>query len=450
MLIKSVQYISAVTVLNIGLIASIPVWADTTLVNPDAQTRRILLDHLSKTTPNFDAIAQKSALVLQADEFTRQAVKTTEIERLQALWDNFNTTDALQFNIKVNLGEYNAAAAGFPVSVFAPGTYVQGEIPITFSNSSEMSIFPVPLGQGSQTLGLLDAARSAVANVTLRDLAPSQLTAGAIEGRVSEVVISNRAGTEIGRYSSVEILEGKKPSDRPTPKAAGDSLASSLGVPAAGATWAEILPFLQKQGFVSGAGQNFSGELFKIVNGKLTSPKPLDRYQNLTLGFGKNEQTAVSARKELTRRSVGFDAPKRPFGKLDCFTPNETDSCGVIQLERREGQLVLVDMMVLVQAMGVEYGTPISSFPFEEGTIEKMDVADTQVGYLNHELGGANSAGAAAKVYWSGELVNTPAPLHDLRTGFADTFAADVMLWLIDGQDAGTIIVARSSLPTHQ
>ncbi|MFK7869037.1 MAG: hypothetical protein AB8B58_07340, partial [Roseobacter sp.] len=140
-----------------------------------------------------------SAIVLQADEFTRDAARIAEIERLQDLWNGLSKVEGLQFNIPVYLGDYNATAAGFPISVFAPGTYVQGNIPITFRNASEMSIFPVPIENGRQMVGLLDTARSASANVTLRDLAPSKVKAGAIEGRISEVIISNRAGTEIGR-----------------------------------------------------------------------------------------------------------------------------------------------------------------------------------------------------------------------------------------------------------
>lgn len=448
MFLKSKKHLSVIAALNIFVFMGTPLHADTTLVNPDTQTRRILLDHLTETVPNFDAIARGSAIVLQADEFTRDAAKSAEIERLRAVWESFSKADALQFNIPVYLGNYNASAAGFPLSVFAPGTYVQGDIPITFRNASEMSTFPVSIENGRQVIGLLDTARSAIANVTLKDLAPSKVKAGTIEGRISEVILSNRAGTEIGRYVATDRVVSGDLGDRLAPQIAGSSIANSLGTPSVGAAWAEALPFLKKQGFVSGSGQNFSGELFRIEGGEVLSQRPLDRYQQLTLGFGKTEQTAVLARKELTRRSFGFDAPQRPFGNLDCTTPNETDSCGIMQFEQRGDQLVLVDMMVLADVPDIAYGAQFSSLPFDTTVIEKMDSADTQVGYLGYELGGTSNTAAAAKVYWSGELRNTRVPLHDLRNGFSETFAADVMLWLIDNQSGGSIIVARSSLPS--
>ncbi len=34
--------------------------------------------------------------------------------------------------------------------------------------------------------------------------------------------------------------------------------------------------------------------------------------------------------------------------------------------------------------------------------------------------------------------------LNDLRAGFGETFSADVMLWLIDGQTDRTVVVTRN------
>lgn len=434
------------TLLNACLVLASPAVSEQLLVSPDAQLRGMLFDHLNGAVPNFNDIARQSQLVREATEFTRATVLQTEINRLQELWSGLSDVDALQFNVTVYFGEYNGSAMGFPISLFAPGTYIQGAVPVTFSNASEMSIYPVSADQGPATLDLLDNSRTAIAKVTLRSLRASPTRSGAIEGQISEVVFANRAGTEIGRYSAAPA-DGPDAEGDLAPAAAGISLTNSLGVPPAGTSWEDVLPFLESQGFVSGEGQNFSGQLFKIEDGKLSTQKPLERYDELMLGFGTTEQTALLARKEVSRMSFGFDAPKRPFGTLNCGTANVSDACGVMKFKRRNGEVILVDMMLLVELSSTPYQSPLSAFPFDNGILSRMRSADTQVSYAESELGGAQNRGAGAKVLWSGDLLQKAAPMHDLRDGYADTFSADVMLWLIDNQKNGTLVVVRSSEP---
>ncbi|MEP4929488.1 MAG: hypothetical protein ABJT31_17075 [Hyphomicrobiales bacterium] len=133
----------------------------------------------------------------EATEFTRATELQTEINRLQKLWSDLSDVDALQFNVTVYFGEYNGSAMGFPISLFAPGTYIQGAVPVTFSNASEMSIYPVSPDQGPATLDLLDNSRTAIAKVTLQKLRASPTRSGAIEGQVSDVVFANHSGTEM-------------------------------------------------------------------------------------------------------------------------------------------------------------------------------------------------------------------------------------------------------------
>jgi len=437
------------TLLNACLVLASPAVSEQLLVSPDAQLRGMLFDHLNGAVPDFNDIARQSQLVREATEFTRATVVQTEINRLQELWSDLSNVDALQFNVTVYFGEYNGSARGFPISLFAPGTYIQGAVPVTFSNASEMAIYPVSPDRGPATLDLLDNSRTAIAKVTLQNLKASPTQSGAIEGQISDVVFANRAGTEIGRYSAVPADDPNAEGDL-APAKVGASLANSLGVPPAGTTWETVLPFLESQGFVSGEGQNFSGQLFKIENGQFSTQKPLERYDELLLAFGTNERTALLGRKEVSRMSFGFDAPKRPFGKLDCSTANVIDACGVMKFKRRNGELILIDLMVLVEASGTPYQNPLSAFPFDAVVLSRMQSADTQVSYAESELGGVNNRGAGAKVLWAGALSQKAAPLHDLRKGYDSTFSADTMLWLVDGQNNGTRIVLRSSSPSSE
>ncbi|MBM2578174.1 hypothetical protein JQC91_17845 [Jannaschia sp. Os4] len=421
--------------------------ADEPIVGPTDEVRILLLSRLSGEVPNFEALARASPTVRSADEFDRADAVAAEVARLNELWSDFDEETAIQINLRGRLGEYDAGAGGFPLDVFAPGTFVGGSTPITYRNASDARIFPVPSDQGRDVVAQTDAGlRGVTVSVTLDRLAPSVVRAGAIEGRIAEVVVTGAVGDELGRYTpTFRELPDDNGGDLDADAVAG-SIGETLSIPVAGSTWAEILPFLEAQPFVFGTGGNFSGVLFSIIDGELKTQRPLDQYRDLTLAFGPTEEAARTAFQQGTRRSFGFDAP-RPFGALDCSTPGVVDRCGLLHLEKVGDVDILVEAVTAAELTGVRYDTEAATAPFDPAAIASMDRIETLVGYQEQELGGPGTTSAAAHLYYAGDLTNTPIPLHDPRAGYSDRISAKSMLWVVDGQGDRTIYVTRSSLP---
>ena len=178
-----------------------PVRAQEVIVGPDAELLGLLHAKLSDRVPDFEGMARRSGAVGRADEFDRAAVLAGEIARLSRVWSDLREDAAVQIDVSTRLGKYGADAGGFPIVSFDPGTFVNGEVPITFRNASAARIFAVPMENGRETLARTDFARSVIATVTLEDLAASEMRSNTPDGRIAEVVVRNRGGDELGRYS---------------------------------------------------------------------------------------------------------------------------------------------------------------------------------------------------------------------------------------------------------
>lgn len=421
--------------------------ADEPIINPTDEVRVLLLSKLSGEVPNFEAFARASPAVRAADEFDRADAVTAELARLNELWSSFDEETTIKINLRGRLGEYDAGAGGFPLDVFAPGTFVGGATPITYTNASAARIFPVPVEEARDMIGrTIAGARGVTVSVTLARLAPSVVRADALEGRIAEVVVTGAAGDELGRYVPTSRLVPSGVAERLDGDTVAGSIAETLSIPVAGSTWAEILPFLKAQSYVFGTGGNFSGVLFSLADGELKTQRPLDQYRDLTLAYGPTEEAARTAFEQGTRRSFGFDAP-RPFGALDCSTPGVQDSCGLLRFEKVGDIDILVEAVTVAELTGVRYDTEAATAPFDQVAIASMERIETLVGYQEQELGGPGTTSAAAHLYYAGDLTNTPIPLHDPRAGYSDRISAKSMLWVVDGQGDRTIYVTRSSLP---
>ncbi|MBO9428028.1 hypothetical protein [Sulfitobacter sp. R18_1] len=433
------------------LMLSTPAVSAEMLVSPDPVTSEMLLKRLSEGVPDFDNMAMKTDAYRAADEFTRHEVAKTEAERLQEQWRSLEDVNSIQFNIRGGIGEYDGAAQGFPVRLFEPGSYISGGVPYYFSNASEVRIFPVPPEKGRETLEKFGIGRGAIMTITLTDLKASLTNSGALEGRVSEVVFKKNDGTKIASYGPPE----RSDSDSDAPEMTADELATSIaetvGIPVAGTPWGPILPFLKEQPYVTGTGGNFSGELFSFDNGEFKFQRPLDEYPYLVLAFGPNENAAKRILRESSRRNLGFNGgPKRPFGDLDCFTPDVVDQCGLMRFEKVGEHDMLVDIMTLAEVSGYRYNDPEIATIFDAGVLSQMEVAETQVAFKEQDFGVRGTTAhntIGAKAYWAGEFNQKGAPLYDLRDGYSKSFSAKTMLWLVDGLKDRTIMATRSSLP---
>jgi hypothetical protein len=446
MTLKTTRMIMGAALLSVSLLAS-PAMSAETLVSPDPVTTKMLLDRLSGDAPNFEDMAMKTQAYRAADEFTRHEVAKTEAKRLQERWSDLDDVNSIQFNISGGIGQYDGAAGGFPVRLFEPGSYIAGSVPIHFSNASEVRIFPVPPEKGRETLEKFGVSRSATMTVTLSDLKASKARSGALEGRVSEVVFKKTDGTTIASYGPPEKSEEEINAPEMNADELAASIASTVGIPVAGTPWGKVLPFLKEQTYVTGTGGNFSGELFSFEKGEFKFQRPLDQYSYLVLAYGPSENAAKRTLREATRRGFGFDGPKRPFGKLDCFTPEVVDQCGLMRFEKVGEHTMLVDIMTMAEVNGYRYNSPDIPSIFEPGVLSQMEVAETQVAFKESDFGTMSNKTIGAKAYWAGDFSQKGAPLYDLRDGYSKSFSAKTMLWLIDGLKDRTIFATRSSLP---
>lgn len=421
-----------------------PAVAENMLVSPPSEVLRLLFDQLDGSIPDFDALARRTPAVQSADEFTRAQKIADEVSRLQGIWDSFDSETSLQFNLNVRVGEYDGTKCGFPIPLFYPGTFIQGSTPVVFRNAPDAVIFPATPADRPDILAKLGVTRSAQITVTLDNLSPSALRSNAIEGLISEVVLRNGTGTEVGRYSpeqsdnadALSVLEADEVAAR---------IAKTLNVPMIGATWEEVTPFLEAQPFVYGTGRNFSGQLFSFVQGTFQTQRPLEGYNDLTLAFGQSENAAGIALRQSTRRSFGINGAPRPFGMLDCSTPEIFDSCGIMKFRRMEGQLVLTDIITVSEHQNENDVRPNVSEIFGSDVAASMSTSETQVAYSESELGGQGHRAVGANLYWAGEISQTPMPLFDPRHGFADSYSAPEMLWVVDAQADRTVMIFRAS-----
>ena len=424
-----------------------PALADSPIANPTDEVRSLLLTKMSGGVPDFESLARQSPRVQRADEFDRAEALAAEVSRLNRVWSEFDGETAIQIDLRGRLGEYDPAAGGFPLDVFAPGAYVGGLTPVFYTNASAARIFPVSVEEGREMIGRTVAgARGVTVSIVLDRLAPSVVRAGALEGRVAEVIVTGAGADELGRYvpaSRAAPSEGEAGLDA---DAVAGSIAETLSIPVAGSTWADVLPFLEAQPFVLGTGGNFSGVLFSMEDGALETQRPLDQYRDLTLAFGPTEEAAMTAFRQGARRSFGFDTP-RPFGGLDCTTPDIADRCGILRFEKIGEIDILVEAVTVAEVQGVHFDTDAATAPFDEAAIASMERIETLVGYRKEELSGQGTTSAAVHLYYAGDLANTAVPLHDPRAGYGDRFSAKTMLWIVDGQNDRTIYVTRSSLP---
>ena len=422
--------------------------ADAPIADPTQEIRALLLTRLSGGVPDFEARALASPMVRKANEFDRAEAVAAEVARLNAIWSRLGDDPSIQITLRGGLGEYDATAGGFPINVFAPGTFITGTTPITFTNASAARIFPVAVEDGRDVLRRAAGTRGVTVSVTLDRLAPSVVRPGAIEGRIAEVVVVGAGVDELGRYvpASRDAFSGD--GEAMDADAVAAVIGETLSIPVAGQTWAEVLPFLEAQPEVLGTGGSFSGVLFSMTGGgELKTQRPLDQYRDLTVVYGPTEDAARMAFEQGIRQSFGFDVP-RPFGGLDCGTPAfASDRCGILRFEKIGEVDVLVEAVTVAELRGVSFDTDAATAPFDATAIASMDRIETFVGYQKHELGGEGTTSAPAHLYYAGDLSSTPLPLHDPRAGYSDRFSAKTMLWVVDGQGDRTIYVTRSSLP---
>ena len=96
-----------------------------TIEFPEDDFWRALTQSLAGDGPDFEALAKRTPEYRAADEFSRDAVQAEQVARLEARHSRIGPETEVLIRASVRLGDYDAARGGFPVSLFAPGTYLR-------------------------------------------------------------------------------------------------------------------------------------------------------------------------------------------------------------------------------------------------------------------------------------------------------------------------------------
>ncbi len=91
--------------------------------NPDTETIGQLAAFLAGNTPNFREDALASREYRRANEFDKPEVLDTVEARLRSEYEGMADIEGINLRVSGNIGQYDAAAGVYRISVFAPGVY---------------------------------------------------------------------------------------------------------------------------------------------------------------------------------------------------------------------------------------------------------------------------------------------------------------------------------------
>jgi hypothetical protein len=142
MTLKSLLFSAALTCFGITASAEV-------IAFPDDEFWLSLSKSLYGEQPDFEDLAKRTPAYKEADEFSRAEVLAKEIKRLEAEQETVAPDTQVLLRVNIGLGDYDAARGGFPVSLFAPGVYldVRGG-GMQFTNGSDYAVLPMMPEQG--------------------------------------------------------------------------------------------------------------------------------------------------------------------------------------------------------------------------------------------------------------------------------------------------------------
>lgn len=167
-----------------------------TFAHPDDSWWRAFIEVLDGDALDATAAARRDRRYLEADEFSRDQVLRDIVAEMEAQRQQIDpATAVVTLPMQARLGDYSGDLGGFPVSIFAPETYlpIAGGTQLRFRNAREMAFYPVQLEAAKELrarIGLDDV----IAELTLEDIRPSKTRRDAYDAHVARVDYSTRQG----------------------------------------------------------------------------------------------------------------------------------------------------------------------------------------------------------------------------------------------------------------
>lgn len=427
-----------------------------TFANPDDAWWLSFIETLNGTAPDLTAAARQDRRYLDADEFSRDQVLADIIAEMKAQRQQIDPATAIVIlPMQARLGDYISDLGGFPVSLFAPDTYVPiaGGKQLRFRNAREMAFYPVEL-EAAKDLRARIGLDAVIAEMTLKDIRPSNTRRGAYDAHVAQVAYSTRQGEPLLTVDAAPEAPGAGADTASGANAIRNAITEAAGLPPLGATWAE-------------AQEQFLGnDYYYVVNTAKwyppMGPQPVYVRRDgaiLTLqepeadkGFrvylqpvegdwGQDTGMSFSVTDVLGRG--GLDTDGLGAG-LNCGTPDVEDRCAVLRFEPAEGGHIMTAAWGIIELPGdVLPDDAIARF----GDPAAFDTAITQLGYevedvrIGRKAQRTNGLGVTATMALAGGPLDE-APVYDpLSMTTGGTIPREIEIFAIQGAEGRTPVL---------
>jgi len=418
--------------------------------NPDDTWWRALTDTLDGTAPDPETVARQDPRYQRADEFTRDQVLADIVADLRAQRQGIDpATAVVMLPMQARLGDYSTSAGGFPVSLFAAGTYLPlgGGKQLHFRNASGLVIYPAALEDAKalrQRLGLEDV----IAELTLTDIRPSVTRAGAYDAHVAQVAYATRGGDPLQTVEAdPEILRSEDETASGT-AAIRDAIVAAAGLPPLGATWTEAKAQFRGNDYhyvvttaqwypPGGPEPVYVRRDGAILSNKDPEPDTAFRVYLQPVEGDWGQDNGVSFSVTDLMGQGGLDTGGLGDG-LACGTPDLADRCAVLDFTPGEDGSVLTTAWGVIEMPGdVTPEDAIARF----GDPTLFDVKETTLGYeredvkIGRKAPRINGLGVTATMAFAGAPLGA-APVYDpLDMTSGRTIPRQIELFAIEGAE---------------
>lgn len=287
-----------------------------TIDNPDDKTIELLADYLAGNTPNFREQALGDFEYRRANEFDKPQVLEAIEDRLRAEYEGFAEVEALQLRVRGDIGQFDAAAGVYRISVFKPGTYFpfRGGYGLYLDNAADFYEWALPVAEARK----------------VREISP--------RGDVVVELIVTPFGVAPNDHRHVR----------------GQVIGMKLFEQRSGQLLHEVaLPADQRKSIDSAAAQKPSSvdeEAMVLAGVRLGMDMDEARAVLTDAGFDVGEELGVSfrfstyadgLRRELDSSVLGVSQDQMQFPHADHFTPDlhcgddtQVHSCGIVYYDR--------------------------------------------------------------------------------------------------------------------
>lgn len=366
---------------------------------PEDDFWRTLARNLYDGPPDFEALARKSDTYRKADEFARGEVLIQEVARLESEYEGFGDDLLVRLRAEIRLGDYDAARGGFPISLFTPGTYLDVGPGLIFANAADYAILPMEVDAARELRDREGRAGRTVGVLTLGDIGKAPGGQRRLMANVYSFDYVDRDGNVLASLSKPPAFIDMDETARAVLVAKTQRRILDLaGLPPIGSDWPTVRDALLSGGGYAASYARFSDDAKVAIEPGRVVAEDLSQAKTLRLGFGNDaefvgrmfalQSPMARARMPEGQIDVGFTG-----AALDCNTPDVLDACGVLILDRVNGNWILTGAEGVVELDMADYA---QAFPTIVGDdLPAFQRTDQHVAFAANWLAGRTDEMAA-------------------------------------------------------